>query len=384
MSKPTVLFYESNYFRFYGAARVLVWLMTHLQRIHPVFVAPGEGILPQRAREAGVETIILPASGVWRRAQGKRGMAGKLQKALAAPALTLHARDLARLARERNAIGIHANSTRAAILAGPAARMAGLPMWWHLRRERPMAAKERIAYAFSERVICIARDVAHRLGDPPKAVVIHDGLPEGRIDPHASGEALKARLGWPEDALVVGAVASLAPNKRHDMFIRTALALTHDFPQARFLIAGHRPEGAPASYEAHLHALARPLEENGRLAFLGWVENVSEVFAAMDVFVFPSDNEGLGLVAIEAMQMGVPVVRTHTAGAEDMIRDGETGFIAPVGDQTALTQRVRMLLEDAHLRKQMGRAGQRIARTEFTARRMAERTEALMLDGRAA
>jgi glycosyltransferase involved in cell wall biosynthesis len=188
-------------------------------------------------------------------------------------------------------------------------------------------------------------------------------------------------LGWPEDAQVVGAVASLAPNKRHDLFIRTALTLADAFPQTRFLIAGHRPQGAPAGYEAHLHELARPLEETGRLVFLGWVENISEVFAAMDVFVFPSDNEGLGLVAIEAMQMGVPVVRTDTAGAEDMIRDGETGFIVPVGDQVMLTQRVRMLLEDASLRERMGRAGQTIARAEFTAKRMAEKTEALMLTG---
>ena len=379
MPKPTVLFYESNYFRFYGAARVLVWLMQSLERIHPVFVAPGEGILPQRAREAGIDTVILPAAGVWRRAQSKRGGLGKAYKAMAAPALALHARDLARLARERRAIGIHANSTRAAIIAGPAARMAGVPMWWHLRRERPMAVNERIAYAFSEWVICISQAVARRLGNPPKATVIHDGLPEDRIDPNASGRALKRRLGWGDDTLVVGAVASLAPNKRHDMVIRTALALTDAFPQARFLIAGHRPAGAPASYEAHLHALARPLEERGRLVFLGWVEDVSEVFAAMDVFLLPSDNEGLGLVAIEAMHMGVPVVRTATAGAEDMIEEGKTGFIIPVGDQTLLTQRVRMLLEDAELRRRIGRAGQEVARREFTARRMAERMERLML-----
>ncbi len=379
MPKPTVLFYETNVFRFYGAARVLVWLMSHLEQIHPIFVAPAEGELTHRVRAAGIETVILPAPSLWQRVEKKKGMLGKGQKALAAPLLTTHIRHLARLARQRNAIGIHANSTRAAILAGPAARLAGIPMWWHLRRERPMGVNERIAYAFSEWVICISSAVASTLGNPPKARIIHDGIPEGRIDPNASGRALRARLGWPEDALVAGAVASLAPNKRHDMFIRMALALADSYPQARFLIAGHRPEGAPADYEASLHALARPLEEKGRLVFLGWVENISDVFAAMDVFVFPSDNEGLGLVAIEAMHMGVPVVRTNAAGAEDMIEDGKSGFIVPVGDQVMLTQRVRMLFEDASLRAQMGRAGQRLAREKFTARQMAQRTEMLML-----
>jgi glycosyltransferase involved in cell wall biosynthesis len=252
-------------------------------------------------------------------------------------------------------------------------------MWWHLRRERPMQGSERIAYAFADRVICVARAVKRTLGDPPKAVVIHDGIPANRLDYGASGEAFKARLGWPAEALVVGNVSSLAPRKRHDLFIRMAMTLAEEFPRARFFIAGHRPEGAPASHEAKLHDLAGPLEADGRLVFLGWVEEMSEAFAAMDVFAFPTDNEGLGLVAIEAMQMGVPVVRTDTAGAEDMIRDGETGFIIPTDDLDALTARVRLLLADEALRRRMGQAGMAFARPEFSARHMTDRIEALML-----
>ena len=133
------------------------------------------------------------------------------------------------------------------------------------------------------------------------------------------------------------------------------------------------------AYEAELHDLARPLELDGRLVFLDWMEAISETFAAMDVFVFPSDTEGLGLVAIEAMQMGVPVVRTDTAGAEDMIQDGRTGFIVPTGDLDALTDRVRRLLADESLRKRVARAGMRFARSEFSARHMTDQLEALML-----
>ncbi len=377
--RPIVIFYASNYFRFYGAGMMLLWTMQSLQRIHPVFVAAGEGALTRRVREAGVETIVLPAPGPWRRVQGKKGRAGKVQKVAASPTLARHVRDIARIIREREAIGVHANSTRAAILAGPAARLARVPMWWHLRRERPMRRNERIAYAFADRVICVARAVKRSLGDPARAVVIHDGIPADRLDYNASRTAIRSQLGWPEDALVVGAVASLAPNKRHDLFIRMARALARDFPQARFLIAGHRPEGVPVAYETTLHDLARPLELDGRLVFLDWMEAISEVFAAMDVFVFPSDTEGLGLVAIEAMQMGVPVVRTDTAGAEDMIRDGRTGFIVPTGDLDTLTARVGRLLADEALRTRVGRAGMTFARAEFSARHMTEQLEALML-----
>ena len=379
MPRPTVIFYETNYFRFYGAGMMLLWTMQHLQRIRPLFVTPGDGELTRRVREAGIETIVLPTSGAWQRAQGKKGMLGKLQKTAITPTLAGHVRALARLAREREAIGIHANSTRAAVLAGPAARVAGVPMWYHLRRERPMRGSVRLAYTFADRVICVARAVKRTLGDPAKAVVIHDGIPEDRLDYNASGATLRARLGWDADELIVGAVGSISPNKRHDLFIRMALTLADEFPNARFLIAGHRPQGAPASHEAALHELARPLEADGRLVFLGWIEAMSEVFAAMDVFAFASANEGLGLVAIEAMQMGAPVVRTDTAGAEDMIRDGETGFVIPVDDLDAMTARVRLLLQDEALRRRVARAGMTFARSEFSARRMTDLIEDLML-----
>ena len=377
--KPTVIFYESNYFRFYGAGMVLLWTLEHLQRIRPVFVTTGEGELTQRVREAGIETVVLPTAEVWRKAQGKKGLSGKAQKALLAPVLAPHIGSLARLIRTRDAIGIHANSTRAAAPAGMAARLAGVPMWWHLRRARPLRRNEKIAYTLADRVICISHGVKQTLGDPPKAVVIHDGIPEDRLTYGASGKALKTRLAWPDDALVIGAAASLAPNKRHDLFIRMALTLADEFPHARFLIAGHRPEGAPEDYETFLHQLAAPLEADGRLAFLNWMEEMSEVFAAMAIFVLPSDNEGLGLVAIEAMQMGVAVVRTNTAGAEDMIQEGESGFITPIGDLDALTDRVRQLAADGNLRQRMGQAGMAQARLRFSARRMADQIETLLL-----
>ena len=142
---------------------------------------------------------------------------------------------------------------------------------------------------------------------------------------------------------------------------------------------GDRAEGVPASFETQLRSQAQPLMQAGRLAILGWVESLSEVYAAMDVFCFPSDNEGFGLVAVEAMFMGLPVVRTDIAGGEDMIVEGENGFLVPAGDLDALTDRVARLLSDPALAARMGAAGQRIAHERFTAGRMAAEVETLML-----
>ena len=378
--KPTVLFYESNYFRFYGAAMAMLWAMQHMERLHPVFVAPGEGDVTRRVREAGIETVVIPTSSTWQRIEESKGKKAKIQKIAATPTLIPHIRQLAREARQRHAIGVLANSTRAAILAGPAARLAGVPMWWHLRRERPLKGPERLAFSMSDRVICVARSVKRSIGDPAKAVVIHDGIPLDRLDFDASGEQLKKRLGWRPDTLVVGMVASISPNKRHDLFVQMALRLNETHPQARFLLAGHRPAGVSPDYEERIRAMAKPLEDAGKLVFLGWVESMSEVYAAMDVLVHPSDNEGLGNVSIEAMLMGLPMVRTNSSGAEDLIIDGETGFIVPLGDVDAITNRVRRLLDDPELRQRMGEAGRLLAQEEFTARRMSQQMEELMLN----
>ena len=376
---PTILFYEPNDFRFYGAAQVLLWLMQHMQAVRPVFVAPGDGVLTQRVRAAGIETIVVPLPAVWRRMDKVRGTTGRVGRALLSPVAASHSLDLARLMRRTGAQGIYANSTRAALYAGPAARAAGIPMWWALRRERPPGAGERLAYAFSDRVLCDAEAVRRRLGSPEKAITLLVGVPADRLDPTASKTVLRRTLGWPGDALVVGNVASLAPRKRHDVFIAMAERLVPQFPQARFLIRGDRAEGVPPSFEAQLRSRAQPLMEAGRLAILGWVESLSEVYAAMDVFCFPSDNEGFGLVAVEAMFMGLPVVRTDIAGGEDMIVEGENGFLVPAGNLDALTDRVARLLSNPALAAHMGAAGQRIAHEQFTAGRMAAATETLML-----
>ncbi|MCO6449760.1 MAG: glycosyltransferase family 4 protein [Caldilineales bacterium] len=378
-NKPTILFYEANDFRFYGAGRVLLWLLERLERVQPLFVAPGDGVLTQRVRAAGIEAEVVPLPARWRRLDERRGKAAKAGKAILSPTLLSHSRQLARLMRQRHVRGVHANSTRAAIYAGLAARMAGVPMWWHLRLERPPGWSERLAYRLSDRVICVSGAVQKNLGLGDKTVVVLDGVPAEHMRFDADGRGFRRSLGWPDDAVVVGDVGSLTPRKRHDLFIRIALELAPRYPHARFLICGGSPPGVPDGHEQELRNMAAPLLAENQLAMPGYIEDMPAAYAAMDALVFPTDLEGFGLVAVEAMMMGVPVVRTDTAGAEDMIVDGETGFLVPTGDFAALSDRTSRLLADPNLRQRIGQAGQSFARATLTASRMAAEMETLML-----
>lgn len=90
------------------------------------------------------------------------------------------------------------------------------------------------------------------------------------------------------------------------------------------------------------------------------------LYRQASLFVLPSNEEGLGIVILEAMASGLPVVSTRCGGPETCIVEGETGYLTPVGDAEALARRMQTLLEDAVLRQRLGKAGRRIAETRFS------------------
>ena len=111
----------------------------------------------------------------------------------------------------------------------------------------------------------------------------------------------------------------------------------------------------------------------GRTDIRDWLERA-------DVFVHTSRWEGFGIVLLEAMLAGLPVVATRVSAVPEVVADGETGILVEPGDHTALAKAVGALLVDGERATALGEAGRRRARTEFSVGRMAERTRALYDD----
>ena len=143
---------------------------------------------------------------------------------------------------------------------------------------------------------------------------------------------------------VVGTIGRLVPQKAIHVLLDATPALLQADPATRVLVVGDGPlRGA-------LEAQARRLGIAHAVQFAGYQEDVISAYAAMDVFVLPSRDEGFGLVFLEAMAVGVPVVGTRVIGSEDAVEDGATGLLVPYADAPALAQAVRRLLDDAELR----------------------------------
>ncbi|MGI6103681.1 MAG: glycosyltransferase, partial [Patescibacteria group bacterium] len=101
------------------------------------------------------------------------------------------------------------------------------------------------------------------------------------------------------------------------------------------------------------------------LHFMGLQSQVSRLLAIADLFLLPSEREGLSLAALEAMTMGVPVVATEVGGMPELIQTGENGFLAPVGDTELMAKYATQVLKDSELRARISTAAQATANGIF-------------------
>ena len=137
---------------------------------------------------------------------------------------------------------------------------------------------------------------------------------------------------------------------------------------ARIVFAGDGPN------RPQVQAIIESSQHRSRVHFTGalWRQQIAQLLAESDLFVNPGvvdrngRAEGLGITTIEAMACGLPVVGSRAGGIVETIEDGITGRLVPPGDAAALAAAVGDLLDDAELRRRMGRAGQIIAREKFT------------------
>jgi glycosyltransferase involved in cell wall biosynthesis len=180
-------------------------------------------------------------------------------------------------------------------------------------------------------------------GRPRRVECVSLGIDLGRFDRAlASPERVAA---YRRDAgTVVGTIGRLVPQKAIHVLLEATPTLLRADPAIRVLVVGDGP------LRGELEGQARGLGIAHAVQFAGYQEDVVSAYAAMDVFVLPSRDEGFGLVFLEAMAVGIPVIGTRVIGSEDAVEDGATGLLVPYADAPALAQAVRRLLDDAELR----------------------------------
>jgi glycosyltransferase involved in cell wall biosynthesis len=285
-------------------------------------------------------------------------------------------REIAEAIRARSFDVVHTHSSKAGVLGRLAAKRARVPAIVHTSHGLPvnpdmsmmeravLLAAERVASRASDRIVAVSRATARelvslRLARPAQITVIPSGIDIDRFRDGPSREDARRSFGLPIEGLVIGWVGRHFPQKRPDLVIRIAREVVEAVPEASFLMVGDGPGFADAVVATRGSAIH----------VVGYRPDIETAYAAMDVFLLASAWEGLPRTVLEAGAAGVPVVATDVSGVSEVVRDGETGRLAPVDDWAALAERVTELLRDDEERATMSKAIRELVGADYSADR---------------
>lgn len=353
-------------------------------RFEPVVALFTQGPLADRLREADVETHVVPlASGVASVRKDTLG-GGGLVRGMLQPATYRHVLRLRRFMLDHRTDIVHANSLKADLIGGLAARMARKPLIWHIR-DRIAEDYLPATAARAMRILC--RHMPHRLitnsaatletlqmppsmvqdGPARRAFVVYDGMPV--TAPPEPGRA----SGLPRIALI----GRITEWKGQHVFLEAAARVRTAHPEARFLIVGSAMFGEE-EYSRRIRRQCSELGLDDIVEFTGFREDVPEIIASLSILVHASITpEPFGQVVLEGMMAGKPVVATRAGGVAEVMLDGETGILVPMGDPGALATAMMRLLDNPNEAERLGAAGRQRAKTMFSIERTARGVEAV-------
>lgn len=280
--------------------------------------------------------------------------------------------------RERFDI-LHAHTPVAALIGRIAARLAAVPMVVYTAHgfyfHDAMPPWKRRLFVEMERLGARLTDLLFtQSSEDAQTAVIENFLPSAQVlaigngvdpkcfDPAARRprEEVRAELGLPIDAPVIGMVGRLVAEKGVREFLAAAEILMSQFPHAHFLLVGERlaSDHADPVEDTVTHAKSRL---GTKLIMTGMRRDIPDLMGAMDVFCLPSYREGMPRTIIEAMMSGLPVVATDIRGSREEVVANVTGLLVPVRDAEALAKALAQII-DAHAdARAMGEAGRKRA-----------------------
>jgi glycosyltransferase involved in cell wall biosynthesis len=343
VDQPRILHIDSGR-SWRGGQRQVFLLATGLRDLgyRVLVVAPTGSPLIRRAEHAGLPTYRLTLRGEWD---------------------IRSARELRAVAREWGASIVHAHDARSHSIA----RFALFG-----KRKIRLVVTRRVAFPPKQVRLKYKRgvDAFIAISHAVKAVMVKAGVPGNQIEVVYSGipapqvkrpRNWRRERGWPLSTVVCGIVGAMTQEKGLDMISGIARRLPGEvFRRTRLVLLGGKGKGGTSV--------------SGVEGFdAGFVEEIHDAIAGLDVLWHPAKSEGLGTSVIDAMAIGVPPIAFAVGGLPEVIEDGKSGILVPPGDVGAFMHAAAALVTDSALRARLG-AGAKVRAQEFDSKRMIERT----------
>jgi glycosyltransferase involved in cell wall biosynthesis len=268
-------------------------------------------------------------------------------------------RSLRRLMRGMRPHVVHTHKSKAGVLGRLAARTTGVPVAVHTFHGHPFRGYfspwksgliqivERLLARCTDAVVAVSRQqrqdlLGYRITSPDRLHAIPLGLDLGPyVAARRCDGGLRAELGFPPSARLVGTVTRLVPIKGVDVFLRAAARVVEGVPEARFVVVGD------GELRRVLEDLARQLGLGSRVRFVGFRRDTVRICSALDLAVLSSHSEGLPVALIEAIAAGCYVVATRVGGVPDLVSTERVGLTVEPGNGDALADAVvRVLAEN--------------------------------------
>ena len=376
----TGVLYLNPYGAIGGAERALLELLGELDRTRfaPVVVLGEDGPLATELEKQGIETIVEPFSSPPLYRLAWPSTLARLARA---------AWRIRRLARQRRPRILHCGDVLGLLLL-VAARPRGTRIVCQLNylggapRRWALAA---LALPAVHRLLAVSAQQPEQLGPAPSLLAGRTSVvPPGiRVESFAGGNPreLRQALGLTEDVPLVGLVARYDTWKGHGVFLEAAVRIRKSRAGVRFVMVGGDLDGRPLPhlrrYRDQVLRRRRELQLEEAVAVLGHRDDVPAVLAGLDVLVCPSDHEPFGMIVLEALAAGTPVVASDSGGPAEILEPDRSGLLFPTGDARALAEAVIRVLEDDGLRARLAEGGRRRVRERFASARYARDVEAL-------
>lgn len=356
-----------------GGVASLTEIVTNLRTVRPVMITQRETAQTQRWRDAGLEVYVhdlsdaLPAAGetldVWRR--GRR-----------LARLLMNGVKLVRIFRTQRVQVVHCNDPAALIAGYVAAKLLAIPIVLNIRDTKGVRGRKwDLLSRAADRIAVLSNEMRTHLEvevpriDPASIEVIYSIVDPSRFHRRTLEESsrIRAQLGIPDAVTALGVVAAVCEKKGQLELIRFLAAKKDDGDASwrLYLVGDFKPE--EDEYCAACLRAVRDAKLEGQVVFCGFQREIENWYAALDVSVLVSSDEGLARAMIESISCGTPVVSFGVCSASEILTGYACGIVVPIGEFGALWAAAQTLVRDAARRDAMADAGARCAELLFSA-----------------
>jgi len=355
-----------------GAEISTLLLLKYLDRekFNPIYIIPDIGPLFDRITNLGVKVVTIPLEQI------------KLPFSFA------YLRTVFKLAQfiRKNKIDLVICTVEICNQYGlPAARLNRIPIVCHTRNLIPdFRSFWRTFLHFPDVLIANSKATAESyspfIRKHQKVEVVYNGVDLEEYSPSMNGRTVRKRYGIEGNQFLIGMVGRISRPKRQDVFIKAMSKVIKVCPDVCALIVGDTRIDRSEQYLKELHQMVKELEFGGKVIFTGFVNEMKELYASLNLLVLPSQAEPFGRVLIEAMAMELPVVATRSGGATEIVEHGITGFLIPPDDIVSMSKAILKIVQYEQEAKKMSMAARKRVKMMFPIEGNVQKTEKIYQD----